>query len=217
MSEMQNRPEVNDSKNPFIKVYKWFHNYWYFYKIPILFISVAVLIIVGILVSVFTKDKVDYSLAFVSLLNIEENDIETIKSNFNEYLPDINNDKEVKTDLTRIIVDYNNTDEFSYAAYQAITSMQLLDQVVFFIADEYCANYLIRTLAAEPLSVLGITGGVNDYMIDITDSPLLKNTAIATYTSYYLLVKTESATDMNNPEYAARRESIKPLLNEVLP
>ena len=183
---------------------------------PLLFIMVGVVLAASILGSVLLKEKMDYTVVIVSQLAVDTEDHETLKQNFEAHLTDIDGNGEVNVNLSCIQIDVNLTDEFSVAAYEALTSMLVFDEVVFLIVDDYCARYLQDIQAIEPLSVLGIEGGEDAYKINITDTDLLKDTSVGEYIDYYLVVKKLSEVDSDDARYLARRDAIAPMLTEVL-
>ncbi len=203
-------------KNPVMRFVYWLKNYWYYYKMPLLFIMVGVVLAASILGSVLLKEKMDYTVVIVSQLAVDTEDHETLKQNFEAHLTDIDGNGEVNVNLSCIQIDVNLTDEFSVAAYEALTSMLVFDEVVFLIVDDYCARYLQDIQAIEPLSVLGIEGGEDAYKINITDTDLLKDTSVGEYIDYYLVVKKLSEVDSDDARYLARRDAIAPMLTEVL-
>ena len=217
--DKKNAMELNTGakKNPVFRVYTWMKNYWYYYKIPIIVILFAVVLLSSILFSIFSKEKTDFTIAIVSQLGVDTEDYDTLRENFEAHLPDIDGNGEVCVNLTSIQIDVNLTDEFSVAAYEALTSMLLYDEVVFLIVDDYCAKYLQDIQAIEPLSVLGIEGGDDEYKIAITDTDLLKDISVGEYLDYYLVVKKLSEVDRDDAWYQARREAIASMLAEVLP
>ncbi len=213
----QGLSEQKATRNPILRVVYWFKNYWYYYKIPMLFIMVGVVLAVSILFSVVLKEKTDYTVAIVSQLGVDTEDHEQLKENFASHLTDIDGNGDVNVNLTCIQIDVNLTDEFSVAAYEALTSMLIFDEVVFLIVDEYCAKYLEGINAIEPLSVLGITGGEDEYKVNITDTDLLAGTSVGEYLDYYLVIKRFAEVEENDARYLARRDAIAPMLAEVLP
>lgn len=208
--------EQQTGKNPIMRIFHWFKNYWYYYKMPMLFIMVGVVLVVSILCSVLLKEKTDYTVAIVSQLGVDTEDRERLTQNFEAHLTDIDGNNEVNVNLVCIQIDVNLTDEFSVAAYEALTSMLIFDEVVFLIVDEYCAKYLQEIQAIEPLSVLGIEGGEDAYRVNITKTDLLSETSVGKYIDYYLVVKKLSDADDGDARYLARRDAIAPMLAEVL-
>ena len=208
--------ERQAGKNPVMRVIRWFQNYWYYYTMPMLFIMVGVVLVVGILCSVLLKEKADFTVAIVSQLGVDVEDRERLAQNFEARLTDIDGNGEVNVNLTCIQIDVNLTDEFSVAAYEALTSMLIFDEVVFLIVDEYCARYLQEIQAIEPLSVLGIEGGEDAYRVNVTHTALLSGTSVGEYIDYYLVVKKLSDADDDDARYLARRAAVAPMLAEVL-
>lgn len=204
-----------ETKNPILKLIRWFQGYWYYYKIPILAVAGVLLLVGAILTSVLGKEKIDYTIPIVSCLSVDQEDYETVKSNFAAVLPDLNGDGDVNVELNCIQIDTGMTDEFSVAAYDAITAMLLYDKVTFFLVDDYCSQYLENILAIEPLSVLGIEGGDTEYRVKISGTGLLDNTSVDEYIDYYLVVKKLGDADRDNEEYLARRAAIAPMIDEV--
>lgn len=205
----------SETKNPILKLIRWFQGYWYYYNIPILAVAGVLLLVGAILTSVLGKEKIDYTVAVVSCLSVDQEDFETVKSNFAAVLPDVNEDGKVNIELNCIQIDTGMTDEFSVAAHDAVTAMLLYDKVAFFLVDDYCSQYLEDILAIEPLSVLGIEGGDTEYRVNISETSLLDNTSVDEYIDYYLVVKKLGDADRDNEEYLARRAGIAPMLLEV--
>lgn len=218
IDKSREKPEMERQagKNPVMRVINWFQNYWYYYKMPMLFITVGVVLVVGILCSVLLKEKADFTVAIVSQLGVDTEDRERLAQNFEAHLTDIDGNGEVNVNLTCIQIDVNLTDEFSVAAYEALTSMLIFDEVVFLIVDEYCARYLQEIQAIEPLSVLGIEGGEDAYRVNVTHTDLLAETSVGKYIDYYLVVKKLSDADDDDARYLARRDAVAPMLAEVL-
>ena len=194
----------------------WFRNYWYYYKLPILIGLFFVLILASILISVFTKEKTDFTVAFVSQVGMTEEERTAMRQNFAEYLPDIDGNGKNTVGVTPIQIGVALSDEFSVAAYDSLTSMLLFDEVVFLVVDDYSARYLQDIQALEPLANLGITGGENEYRVKITGTPLLKDTTLGEYIDFYVVVKRFSESEQDNARYLARRDAIRPMLEEVL-
>lgn len=205
------------SRNPIMRAIYWFKNYWYYYKMPMMFIMVGVVLVASILFSVLAKEKTDYTVVIVSQLGVDTDDHETLRQNFEAHLADIDGNGEVSVNLSCIQIDVNLTDEFSVAAYEALTGMLVFDEVVFLIVDDYSARYLQDIQAIEPLSVLGIEGGEDAYKMNITQTDLLKGTSVGKYIDYYLVVKKLSDADDGDARYLARRDAIAPMLDEVMP
>lgn len=208
--------EQKITRNPILRAVNWFKNYWYYYKVPMLFIMVGVVLVGSILISVICKEKTDYTVVIVSQLGVDTEDHQQLKDNFASHLTDIDGNGEVNVNLTCIQIDVNLTDEFSVAAYEALTSMLIFDEVVFLVADEYCVEYLKSINAIEPLSVLGVPGGEDEYRINITDTDLLADTSVGEYIDYYLVVKKFAEVESDDTRYLARRDAVVPMITEVL-
>ncbi|MBS7315989.1 MAG: hypothetical protein KIG74_06270 [Clostridiaceae bacterium] len=205
------------STNPIMRIIYWFKNYWYYYKIPMLCVLAGVVLLGSILCTVVFKEKTDYTVVIVSQLGVDTEDHERLRQNFESHLTDIDGNGKVKVNLSCIQLDVDLTDEFSVAAYEALTGMLVFDEVVFLIVDDYCARYLQDIQAIEPLSVLGIEGGDDAYKINIMETDLLEGTSVGKYLDYYLVVKKLSDVDSDDARYLARRDAIVPMLAEVLP
>lgn len=200
-----------------IPVVRWFRDYWYYYKTYILMGLFFVLLIGGVLFSVFTKEKTDFTVAFLSQVGIENEESARLAENFARYLPDIDGNGKVRIGVTSAQIGVSLSDEFSVAAYDTLTTMLIFDEVVFMLVDEYSARYLAEIQALEPLSVLGIRGGEDAYSVKVTGTPLLEGTSVGEYIDFYIVVKRFSEAESGDARYLARREAIRPMLEEVLP
>ena len=220
MDERQTRDAARGPEsggNIIQRVVRWFQDYWYFYRIPILLGLFGFVILFGIFLSIVTKEKTDFTVAFVSQVGMSETERDTLKKNFSAHLPDVDGNGKTAVGITPIQIGVALSDEFAVAAYDSLTSMLLFDEVVFLVVDDFAARYLEDIQALEPLSALGIKGGENEYRIKISDTDLLKDTTLGEYIDFYIVVKAFSETERNDSRYLARRAAIRPMLEEVLP
>ena len=219
MDDRKNRenPIPEEKAGLFQRVVSWFQNYWYFYKLPILIGAAVLFLLGGILGSILFKEKTDFTVGFVSQVGMTEEERTVLRRNFAEHLPDIDGNGRVSVGVTPIQIGVALSDEFAVAAYDALTSVLLFDEVVFLLVDDFSARYLQDIQALEPLSDLGISGGEDDYRIPVSDTVLLENTSLGEYIDFYLVVKRFSEAERNDSRYLARREAIRPMLEEVLP
>ncbi|MBE6930954.1 MAG: hypothetical protein E7463_11790 [Ruminococcaceae bacterium] len=189
-----------------LKPIAWFKNYWYYYKAPVIVISVFVIIAGWLIHDVLTAKEIDMRLYTITETELSTQACEPMQAVMQEYATDADGDGEVvlKTSYMRLAAE--PADEMEAAAYQQIMTVMVDDNVTLLLIDEFVYNYLKNSDALDPLSVYGLEG-MDEYRIRATDSFLVEDTKFADLLELYLVFRVRQVDTVDDPVVQARYDS----------
>ena len=206
-------PEMDFSAAPkFIrKPLQWIRNYWYYYKMYVVFAVPILLVVIVLIVSAATKKKYDFTVILSGSIAFDTETLETVSDNLSPYLRDVTGDGKLLLGVSDLTIRQDLDDEFYANNYNKLAQLMVFDEVVFFIADERSYTYLMEHGFIEPYSEIG-AGSADEYAMVVSDKGIIENTELDVFGDWYLLVKIRSQAEANNKVYQARREALKEMI-----
>ena len=206
-------PEMDFSAAPkFIrKPLQWFRNYWYYYKMHVIFAVPILLVVVVLIVSAATKKKYDFTVILSGSTAFDSATLDTVCQNLTPYLRDVTGDGKLVLGASDLTIRADLDDEFYANNYNKLAQLMVFDEVVFFIADQRSYDYLMEHRFIEPYSELG-AGSAQEYALKVSDKGIIDDTELDVFGDWYLLVKTMSPAEAKNKTYLARREALKDMI-----
>ncbi len=206
-------PEMDFSAAPkFIrKPLQWIRNYWYYYKMYVVFAVPILLVAVVLIVSAATKKKYDFTVILSGSVAFDTATLDTVSENLSPYLRDVTGDGKLLLGASDLTIRADLNDEFYANNYNKLAQLMVFDEVVFFIADQRSYDYLMGHRFIEPYSVLGV-GGADEYAMTVSDKGIIDGTELNVFGDWYLLVKADSSAEANNKTYLERREALKEMI-----
>ena len=199
-------PETYKSK---YKIVAWFKNYWYYYRVPVIFVAAILILVVWMTVDLATKKNPDARFYIVSDAQLISEQYETIPDRVSPYLTDINGDGDVSATVYYLNLAKEPEDEVQTAAYQQIITIFYDELISVILVDDYAYNYLYQSEGLEPLSTFGITGGVDEYRIPVRGTSLTEGTTLDLMgRDFYLVFRII-------PDMYAENEQVSTLYSEM--
>ena len=206
-------PEMDFSAAPkFIrKPLQWIRNYWYYYKMYVVFAVPILLVAVVLIDSAATKKTYDFTVILSGSTTFDSETLDKVCENLSPYLSDVTGDGKLLVGGSDLTIRENLEDEFYANNYNKLAQIMVFDEVVFFLADKYSYAYLEEHGFIEPFSVLG-AGSADENALVVNDKGILEGTELEVYGDWYLLVKVQSTAEAGNAAYQARREALREMI-----
>ena len=163
-------PEMDFSAAPkFIrKPLQWIRNYWYYYKMYVVFAVPILLVAVVLIVSAATKKTYDFTVILSGSTTFDSETLDKVCENLSPYLCDVTGDGKLLVGGSDLTIRENLEDEFYANNYNKLAQIMVFDEVVFFLADKYSYAYLEEHGFIEPFSVLG-AGSADENALIVND------------------------------------------------
>lgn len=142
---------MTDSEKASIKS-KW-SNFWYYYKTRVIVIAFGVFVFIFLLSSLFTKDKVDLRIFYVTgdpVVFTEK--ITNLTKAIKEYTPDLNGDGKTVVSIENIYVGENHDNQSVINNKKRLMTILRTGDSMFLIADKIGMEYLIEAGSLADIS-----------------------------------------------------------------
>ncbi len=198
------KPDYTKSSNPLVK---WFANYWYYYKVPVLVIGFILMLTIWFIVDVVTNVQSDMRVIMISDTVITTDESEAIKAKAEVYASDADGDGRVHVTSTYLNLAEEPQDEYQLAAYDQVVTFMIDDDVTFYIVDDYGYRYMKANEAVAELSKFGVEYDGNKYRIPINDTFLFEGLdSLIERGDFYFVMKDCSDDNIEKEGIANRYE-----------
>ena len=208
------KPDYTKSSNP---VVRWFANYWYFYKVPVLVIGFLVFLAIWFVVDIATNVTSDMRVIMISDTVITSDESPLIESRAGEFAADADGDGQVHVTSTFLNLCKEPKNEYELAAYDQVVTFMIDDDITFYIVDDYGYQYMQASEVVAPLSKFGVEYEGNEYRIPINDTFLFEDLdSLAKRGNFYFVIKDAQDEKLEKEEIAARYEYAAAIANALV-
>ena len=185
------------------KVRKWFHDYWYYYKLPVLIGIVALVIIALMVKDIIFRETYDFSYVAAArggYIGDEITDVvDTVAA---QIVGDVDGDGEVKVLPVAISVSEDGMNEQDLAMQSKFMVMFSDDSIWLMLLNESYMEFVLSPDTFVSLADYGITGGVNEYFVPVSDEMM---SAMGTDMQLYAAVKLIPERKADDEEIVAQQ------------
>lgn len=127
----------------------WLDNFWYYYKTPVILITVFVLALTVVILNLGDIGSTDYSVAIISNQEISKDTINSLQKKVYEHAADYTGDSFVGVEIHRIGTDGS---EVNFADSEELDAILNDGETYLFFLDDDAYNYLKDKVEFCPLN-----------------------------------------------------------------
>lgn len=140
-----------------MKLLKWIKNYWYYYKVAVFVVIIALLIGAFAIYGMVTKEKFDYNVYLCMSENAPTELVSSIKASVTQYGEDVDKNGEVKVQIINISYDVTDADSSEAQAKAALFAGEMQTGGNFvFIYDSYYYDMTLKNILEAPKDISGL-------------------------------------------------------------
>ena len=185
------------------KIRKWFHDYWYYYRLPVTIGAVALVIVIFLVKDIVFREKYDFSYVAAARGGyISEELTNAVDAVAAEVAGDFDGNGAVNILPVPIIVSEDGMSQQDIAMQSKFTVMFSDDSIWLMLLNDTYMEFVLSPDTFVTLSDYGIEGGVNEYFVPVSDKVM---SAAGTDTQLYAAVKLVPERKVDDEEIVAQQ------------
>ena len=185
------------------KIRKWFHDYWYYYRLPVTIGAVALVIVIFLVKDIVFREKYDFSYVAAARGGyISEELTNAVDAVAAEVAGDFDGNGAVNILPVPIIVSEDGMSQQDMAMQSKFTVMFSDDSIWLMLLNDTYMEFVLSPDTFVTLSDYGIEGGVNEYFVPVSDKVM---SAAGTDTQLYAAVKLVPERKADDEEIVAQQ------------
>ena len=192
-----------EERSQVAKIRKWFHDYWYYYRLPVTIGAVALVIVIFLVKDIVFREKYDFSYVAAARGGyISEELTNAVDAVAAEVAGDFDGNGAVNILPVPIIVSEDGMSQQDMAMQSKFTVMFSDDSIWLMLLNDTYMEFVLSPDTFVTLSDYGIEGGVNEYFVPVSDKVM---SAAGTDTQLYAAVKLVPERKADDEEIVAQQ------------